>query len=148
MDYYLLKKGKQEGPFTERQLQLMVRTRQADRDTPMWYEGLSEWIPLSMLLDEISATSRPVASRVAPKAVESHCSRGIYIILALFLGGMFGVHNFYAGHYGSAALQLITTILGAIMIDSIGILLLIVVFMLVIGEVFVTKKDGKGRPFK
>jgi len=37
-------------------------------------------------------------------------SRGVYIILALFFGCL-GIHNFYAGHNGRGAAQLIITIL-------------------------------------
>lgn len=46
-------------------------------------------------------------------------SQGIYILLALFLGG-FGVHNFYAGYYKRAVAQLILTIFGAFYIGDNG----------------------------
>jgi hypothetical protein len=42
-------------------------------------------------------------------------SRGVYIILGLFLG-LLGIHNFYAGYHGRGAIQLILTLtlIGAI----------------------------------
>jgi len=42
-----------------------------------------------------------------PQVVRTAKSRGIYIILGLFLGGLFGIHNFYAGRYGPAVAQLL-----------------------------------------
>jgi hypothetical protein len=42
-------------------------------------------------------------------------SRGVYIILGLFLG-LLGIHNFYAGYHGRGAIQIILTLtfIGAI----------------------------------
>ena len=42
--------------------------------------------------------------------VKSAKSRGVYIILGLFLGCL-GIHNFYAGYHGRGAAQLIITLL-------------------------------------
>jgi TM2 domain-containing membrane protein YozV len=36
-------------------------------------------------------------------------SRGIFIILGI-LGGLLGIHNFYAGYYGKGAVQLLITV--------------------------------------
>ena len=49
----------------------------------------------------------------APKSVsvvKSAKSRGVYIILGLFLGCL-GIHNFYAGYHGRGAAQLVITLL-------------------------------------
>lgn len=83
----------------------------------------------------------PVA-RAIIKQQESHCSRGVYIILALFLG-LLGIHNFYAGHYLSGAAQLILNVL-----LFWTIIVPIAIFLLVVMEILTVKKDGKGRPFK
>lgn len=72
---------------------------------------------------------------------KSDCSRGIYIILALVFG-LLGFHNFYAGHYGRGAAQLlITVLLGWTWIA------LIAVFLWVVVEIIAESSDGKGRPF-
>ena len=55
---------------------------------------------------------RPNTSPQSVAVVKAAKSRGLYIILGLFLG-CFGIHNFYAGFYGRGATQLIiTTLLG------------------------------------
>lgn len=70
-------------------------------------------------------------------------SQGIYILLALFLGG-FGVHNFYAGYYKRAVAQLILTILAPF---TLGITAL-VNFVWIFINIFMIQKDAKGVPFK
>lgn len=72
---------------------------------------------------------------------EVNKSRGIYIILGLFLGGLFGLHNFYAGRYKEAVTQLlILLILGwfiiGIVINAIWVLI----------ELCTVTKDGNGNP--
>jgi TM2 domain-containing membrane protein YozV len=58
--------------------------------------------------------SKAVTNAILSKVLDkmnmevSNKSRGVFILLALFLGG-FGIHNFYAGHYGRGILQLICT---------------------------------------
>jgi hypothetical protein len=57
----------------------------------------------------------PIAKKVSggPQSVavvKSAKSRGVYIILGLFLGCL-GIHNFYAGYHGRGAAQLIITLL-------------------------------------
>ena len=65
-------------------------------------------------------------------------SRSIYILSALFLG-VLGIHNFYAGYYWWAIIQLLLTATGA------GFF---VVVPWVLIEIFVIKKDAKGRPLE
>lgn len=66
-------------------------------------------------------------------------TRFVYIILALFLGGL-GIHNFYAGRYGSAIAQLLITLL-------IGwtIIPLFVVGLWALIEAIVVAHDGNGQ---
>jgi TM2 domain-containing membrane protein YozV len=56
--------------------------------------------------------NRPNSSPQSVAVVKAAKSRGLYIILGLFLGWL-GIHNFYAGFHGRGAAQLIiTTLLG------------------------------------
>ena len=66
-------------------------------------------------------------------------SRGTYIILGLFLGGL-GIHNFYAGRYAPGAIQLI--IMLALGWFGIGI---VIVGIWVLCELFAITEDGEGR---
>ncbi len=63
--------------------------------------------------------------------------RGVYIILALFLGG-FGIHNFYAGYILTGLIQLVLTLtyFGAIL-----------VLFWIICDMLFTTKDGQGNKF-
>jgi TM2 domain-containing membrane protein YozV len=67
-------------------------------------------------------------------------SRGVFIILGLFLGCL-GIHNFYAGYYGRGAAQLLITIfLGWIYIGF------IITGIWAIIELFVVDTDALGTP--
>ncbi|RLK53420.1 TM2 domain-containing protein [Stenotrophomonas rhizophila] len=46
----------------------------------------------------------------AQRIIKTAKSRGVYIILGLFLG-CFGIHNFYAGYNGRGVIQLLITLL-------------------------------------
>lgn len=79
-----------------------------------------------------------VQGRSTPHVVKSAKSRGIYIILGLFFGGL-GIHNFYAGYYGRGLAQLlIVLILGWIVIGF------VIVGFWVLIELFVVTQDAAG----
>lgn len=81
----------------------------------------------------------PIAPHV--QLVKSAKSRGVYIILGLFFG-LLGIHNFYAGRYGTGVVQLLTVlILGWFVVG------IVVVGIWVIVELFVVTKDGAGDAF-
>jgi TM2 domain-containing membrane protein YozV len=66
------------------------------------------------------ACGHPIANRSsAPQTVviqKPPRSRGVYIILGI-LGGLLGIHNFYAGYYARGAIQvLLTLILGWVIV--------------------------------
>ncbi len=70
--------------------------------------------------------------------VKSARSRGVYIILGLFLG-FFGIHNFYAGYLGRGLAQLlIVLVLGWFVIG------LVIVSIWVIVELFTVTHDSAG----
>jgi TM2 domain-containing membrane protein YozV/DNA-directed RNA polymerase subunit RPC12/RpoP len=74
----------------------------------------------------------PVVMRVAK-------NRGIYIILGIFFGGLLGIHNFYAGRFGPAVVQLLIMLL----LGWIGIGIIINCIWVLI-EVCVVAHDGSG----
>lgn len=76
-----------------------------------------------------------------PHLVKSAKSRGVYIILGLFLG-LLGIHNFYAGRLGIGVAQLLVTcILGWVVVG------IVVTAIWVIFELFTVKSDGAGDAF-
>ena len=68
-------------------------------------------------------------------------SKVVYIVLALFLGGL-GIHNFYAGHNNRGLAQLLVTILtGWLVLPLFGIGIWVIVDMCTIN------KDSDGVAF-
>jgi TM2 domain-containing membrane protein YozV len=140
--YYVMIGKEKNGPYTLGQLQAMWRAGSITVDTQYWFDGQSEWMPLSTILEliEPQERSRMPQSYFAPpvQVVRATKSRGIYIILGLFLGFL-GIHNFYAGYYGRGAAQLIiTVILGWFLIG------LVITGLWVLVEIFTVKIDGNG----
>ena len=64
--------------------------------------------------------------------------RIVYILLALFLGGL-GIHNFYAGHTGRAVAQLLIMVLTGWLI-----LPIFAVGVWVLVEICTTDRDAEG----
>jgi RNA polymerase subunit RPABC4/transcription elongation factor Spt4/TM2 domain-containing membrane protein YozV len=54
-------------------------------------------------------TEQPEAVQPGVVLVRASKSRGVFIILGLFLGCL-GIHNFYAGYYAKGAIQLVITV--------------------------------------
>ena len=74
--------------------------------------------------------------------------RYIYVLLAVFLGGL-GVHNFYAGYTGKAMTQLITCIVG--IVASMVFIGFIVIFCLgvwVLIDAITVTADANGKKFQ
>jgi TM2 domain-containing membrane protein YozV len=140
--YFVMVNNEQRGPFTLEQLQGMWKSGAVTMDTQYWVEGLDEWMPLSSILDLIQPPQRmqqqPAYFPASGQLVRPAKSRGIFIILGLFLGCL-GIHNFYAGYYGRGAAQLIITILlGWLLIG----LLVTAIWALI--EICTVKIDGNG----
>lgn len=123
--YHINCNGNTSGPFTLSQLQNMWKNGSVTADALYWQEGFDEWLPITTMIDELEpkqqvapivraypqpharATSRPHQQVIM---VQASKSRGLYVILGLFLGCL-GIHNFYAGYFGKGAAQLIITLL-------------------------------------
>ena len=143
-DYFLHLNDQQTGPYSIEQIRFMLRTGKASKNTLYWQDGLTEWLPLSTISDELSPQPSPLAFAAQHRTppAESDCSRGIYIILALFFG-LLGIHNFYAGHLRAGAWQCILfVLLFWTVVVPIGL------FVWVVIELFTVTTDGKGRVFK
>lgn len=116
--FYINDNGEAKGPYTFGQLRSMWNTGTVTGDTLYCEEGFEEWLHLRILEDELDPPPQPQQSvRQASFAggqprtivVRAAKSRGVYIILGLFLG-LLGIHNFYAGHNRNGAWQLIITV--------------------------------------
>lgn len=164
MEYYIFKDDAQQGPYTFGQLRSMWASGTINAATLYWTEGAADWNPLreiSSRLDQQSdvpsAAGRqyPTASLsgvqpvrrlvggtpVAPVVAQPAKSRGVYIILGIFLG-LAGVHNFYAGYYRKGAVQLVLTI-------TLGwtIIVLLAVIIWVVVELCTVTEDENGIQF-
>jgi hypothetical protein len=114
MRYYVLQNNETKGPYTLNQLRSMWTSGTLTGNMQYCEEGYTEWLPLSDLQstlepEHLSPQSQRLIQQSA-RLVRPTKSRGIYIILGLFLGCL-GIHNFYAGYHGRAAAQLIITVL-------------------------------------
>lgn len=47
---YLSVRGEKRGPYSWEQIREMLRTGQVSDESPIWYEGLPSWVPLSTIL--------------------------------------------------------------------------------------------------
>lgn len=141
--HYLNVDGQQKGPYTFSQLQSMWRNGAITSETLHFMDGYSDWMPLDVIVPDLDPqpvrSTHPALAR--PVVITASKSRGIYVILALFLGGLFGIHNFYAGRFGVGAAQLLITILTGWLI-----LPLLIVAVWVIIECFAVTTDGRGNP--
>ena len=70
-------------------------------------------------------------------------SRLVYILLALFLGGL-GIHNFYAGYKSKGIKQLLCTFPGILLL---GIPTLICTIWVLV-DICTVSQDADGKPMK
>lgn len=88
--------------------------------------------------------ARPVARQFSANGqqlVKVQKSRGVYILLGLFIFGLLGAHNFYAGHNGRGVAQLLITVLTGWFVVP-----LFAVALWVILECCMETTDGAGDP--
>ncbi|MBR5130278.1 MAG: NINE protein [Alphaproteobacteria bacterium] len=69
-------------------------------------------------------------------------NRLVYILLALFLGGL-GIHNFYAVYTKKAIIQLLCVIPGAVLVIP-----AIIEFIWVLVDICTVTKDADGKAFE
>ena len=119
MGYYILQSNETKGPYTLSQLKSMWSSGAVTGNLQFCEEGYTEWLPLSSL-QYLLEPVEPEQPRYSPQTqqfmrqqsqlVRTSKSRGVFIILGLFLGCL-GFHNFYAGYHGRGAAQVIIMIL-------------------------------------
>lgn len=145
--HHLMLEGEQRGPFTVGQLRSMWSAGTINATTLHFTDGYTEWHPLEFIIGELDSPALPAAPQpihivaAPPPLIRVAKSRGIYILLALFLLGLFGAHNFYAGRYGVGTCQLLITLLTGWLF-----LPLVAVAVWVILECLIVTKDGSGHP--
>jgi hypothetical protein len=110
--YHFLIGGEQQGPFSLAQVRALYGTGQITRETPTWYQGLTEWIPFSAVEDDVAEPSMPATPSPAPAAADAESPlRILPLFLWFWILGIFGGHAFAAGQpkRGWAFLILSTT---------------------------------------
>jgi TM2 domain-containing membrane protein YozV len=157
--YFLLINGQQNGPYTVNQMKAMWQTGSINVGTQYWQVGMSGWQPLANIRHFIEVpnaqgnTGNPIVINqvnqnaaygfaAPPQAfMRSTKSRGVYIVLGLFLGCL-GIHNFYAGYAGKGIAQLLITLfLGWFF--GLGIF---ITGLWVLIEIIVVNRDAQGLP--
>jgi TM2 domain-containing membrane protein YozV len=150
-EYYVIIDGDDQGPFTINQLRSMWTAGKLNQKMKYSQPGMSEWQPLSNIIDLLepqiprspsgwTPSPPPSSNPTGTMLVKSAKSRGVYIILGLFFG-LFGVHNFYAGHLKNGVAQLVVLFtLGWLLIG----IFIVAVWVLI--ELFTVTVDGQGDP--
>lgn len=68
---YIHRNGQQQGPYTLPQLRMMTLTP----DTPVWYEGLADWMPASQAA--VTAPLFNAGDPVTPTPGMTQCGNGV-----------------------------------------------------------------------
>jgi TM2 domain-containing membrane protein YozV len=118
--YHLRCNDEESGPFTKMQLQTMWRAGTITGNCTFRRDDEINWQPLT----------------IAVRQLEANKSKAIYIILGLFFG-CYGIHNFYAGRYIYAWIQLV---LGLIL--TLEFPLNLVLYLWVLPELVVAMANG------
>lgn len=150
--YYLDIDGKTAGPFTIEEVRILYLDHKITDQTLYARPGAVDWLPLSTIIALIASVDttrpnfyppptppalQPPQQVVVVASHESPASRGVYIVLGLFFGGI-GIHNFYAGRSVAGVLQIL------IVLCSCGWGLLLTIPWSII-DIIVINKDGQGR---
>lgn len=141
MNYYVTTDGAEvAGPYSLGQLRAMWGTGAVTSNAICAVEGTDDWLPVERIIQPAAPTeamSHPQSIRQSAK------SRALYVLLALFLGGL-GVHNFYAGHTKKAVFQLLTFVILGIPF----VIPILLVWAWSIYDAITVRTDGLGRPFR
>jgi TM2 domain-containing membrane protein YozV len=104
-EWFYFAGGNQMGPVSSLELTELIRHSALNRDSPVWKQGMPQWVAVGYLPQFVGAFSgfghsgnqmginrephgnRPVTNK----------SKTVAIVLALFLGGL-GIHHFYLGN--------------------------------------------------
>ena len=71
MDIYIAKAGQHTGPFSEAQLESMLKTGMIELTDSAWHDGLSDWLPLHNVLNISPPVPRPLQPPPIPVSPRS-----------------------------------------------------------------------------
>lgn len=127
MKYYLWKNEQQVGPYTLDQLKSMWNSGTITTETMYWFEGLTEWIPLGVLVEDAIAEDRRKAQTVnfatADQNQEKPIGAGesVAIILISFLlsavAFLIGLIYFFTGKRKRGAKLMIWSVVGFVVLS-------------------------------
>jgi hypothetical protein len=83
--YFIEQDGESKGPYTIGQLRSMWNMGGITGKTMHCQEGDSEWRPLSTILEQLEPPTPPAGTQPSVVLAKPTKSRGVYIILGLFL---------------------------------------------------------------
>ena len=147
--YFVILDGHTAGPFTIAELRNLYLGGSVTGETLYATPDSQEWMPVEIIKPLLAAVvaSQPVVATVraegppAPPSVvympqpeKGTTSRGVYRVLAFFLG-LIGVHNMYAGFIIRGLAQLVFSMTG---------IRLVLTVPWVIIELFFQSRDGRG----
>jgi hypothetical protein len=88
---HISRNGQQEGPYNTQQIHQMLADGSIGRNTHAWKEGLSQWVPLSHILDSLPpqpSYSAPPTVPIAPIASIQHSGIGRVAYVGILIGIM------------------------------------------------------------
>jgi GYF domain 2 len=85
-DIYLHIDGQQTGPYQPDQVRQLVAEGKAANDTPAWYQGLSEWSTVAVVLGIVPSTPPPFVPPPVPPPPKGMSG---WLIAAIILGALF-----------------------------------------------------------
>jgi hypothetical protein len=81
---YLLKEGKQQGPYTEGQVRHMLSSGLASPKDMGWHAELTEWIPVGLIVVETSSNPLKKCSGSIVINVSKNLFRGMVVLSIVF----------------------------------------------------------------
>jgi len=87
MNWHYVEQGQPTGPVSDEQLAELNRTGKVNADTPVWHEGMADWLPFNQVSLELkpsgpvpgpggtAAAAPPVAAGNASEAVCNECGK-------------------------------------------------------------------------
>lgn len=152
--WYYVDNNETAGPVSLFELRALVDNGMIGRDTQICREGEQRWQKAGDAFPNYWSNrghqesyapyamqgQRPPVTQETVRAPYRQKSRGTYIVLGLFLGGL-GIHNYYAGRHGPGAAQLIITLT----LGWVGVGVVINLIWVIIELISITE-DGDGNP--
>ena len=122
MQLFVSLNGQKYGPYTRETIANFVKEGRVNGETPCWYEGLPQWVPLKTVFPDLFAQTPPVppsqpaqpqpANYPPPPPYQQPsqqksgkgCCMGCLIVLVIFLV-LTGIAGFFMWKYGKAYIK-------------------------------------------